>query len=187
MTKSMLIDASHPEETRVVVIQDHQLEDFDFAATASARTIQRALTTGPGNYFLYVAWADPTAAKPAESIRVVKKRLILPAATTTAMPPATTAVEAPPSGACGHERQELAGCRGAAAGSVRVVLLGSATARSAEQETQADRAHSPDSVDHEYHRRESDSLSRSSRSVSIRLTTGVSVKLAASQESGARR
>jgi hypothetical protein len=58
-------------------------EDFDFTATATSRTLQRALTTGPGNYFLYLAWADPSAAKPAESIRVVKKRLILPAATTT--------------------------------------------------------------------------------------------------------
>lgn len=58
-------------------------EDFDFAATASARTIQRALTTGPGSYFLYLAWADPAAAKPADSIHVVKKRLTLPAATTT--------------------------------------------------------------------------------------------------------
>lgn len=58
-------------------------EDFDFVATASGRTLQRALTTGPGNYFLYLAWADPSAAKPADSIRVVKKRLGLPAATTT--------------------------------------------------------------------------------------------------------
>ena len=30
MTKRMLIDASHPEETRVVVVNDHLLEDFDF-------------------------------------------------------------------------------------------------------------------------------------------------------------
>jgi len=58
-------------------------EDFDFAATASGGTLQRALTTGPGNYFLYLAWADPSAAKPAGSIRLIKKRLVLPAATTT--------------------------------------------------------------------------------------------------------
>lgn len=58
-------------------------EDFDFAATASARSLQRALTAGPGSYFLYIAWADPAAAKPAESVRVIKKRLILPAATTS--------------------------------------------------------------------------------------------------------
>jgi ribonuclease E len=30
MSKSMLIDASHPEETRVVVVNDRQLEEFDF-------------------------------------------------------------------------------------------------------------------------------------------------------------
>jgi ribonuclease E len=33
MSKRMLIDASHPEETRVVVIHDHQLEDFDFESS----------------------------------------------------------------------------------------------------------------------------------------------------------
>ena len=33
MTKRMLIDASHPEETRVVVIDDRQLEDFDFESS----------------------------------------------------------------------------------------------------------------------------------------------------------
>ncbi len=29
MTKKMLIDASHPEETRVVVLEGKKLEDFD--------------------------------------------------------------------------------------------------------------------------------------------------------------
>ncbi len=33
MTKRMLIDASHPEETRVVVVNDRQLEDFDFESS----------------------------------------------------------------------------------------------------------------------------------------------------------
>ncbi len=33
MTKRMLIDASHPEETRVVVVSDHQLQDFDFESS----------------------------------------------------------------------------------------------------------------------------------------------------------
>ncbi len=33
MTKRMLIDANHPEETRVVVLQDHQLVDFDFESS----------------------------------------------------------------------------------------------------------------------------------------------------------
>jgi ribonuclease E len=33
MSKSMLIDASHPEETRVVVVNDRQLEEFDFESS----------------------------------------------------------------------------------------------------------------------------------------------------------
>jgi ribonuclease E len=33
MTKRMLIDANHPEETRVVVLQDRQLVDFDFESS----------------------------------------------------------------------------------------------------------------------------------------------------------
>lgn len=57
-------------------------EDFDFV-TVPVRTdrIQRALTSGPGEFDLYVAWLDP-AAKPATPI-VVKKRLSLPPASTT--------------------------------------------------------------------------------------------------------
>lgn len=71
-------------EGRAAAINDAlPFEDFDFAATATARTLQRALTTGPGSYFLYLAWADPAAAKPADSIHVVKKRLILSPANTT--------------------------------------------------------------------------------------------------------
>ena len=33
MTGRMLIDATHAEETRVVVLDDHQLEDFDFESS----------------------------------------------------------------------------------------------------------------------------------------------------------
>ena len=33
MTKRMLIDAAHPEETRVVVINDGQLEEFEFESS----------------------------------------------------------------------------------------------------------------------------------------------------------
>lgn len=53
-------------------------EDFDLHAS-SARLVQRALTAGPGDYFLYLALADSSAA----TVHVVKKRLTLPAATTT--------------------------------------------------------------------------------------------------------
>ena len=62
--------------------QDSEFEDFDFAG-ASSTVIQRALTAGPGDYFLYVAWSDPAPAKPGASVQVIKKRLSFPAATTT--------------------------------------------------------------------------------------------------------
>ncbi|MDX1540543.1 MAG: ribonuclease E/G, partial [Geminicoccaceae bacterium] len=39
MTKRMLIDASHPEETRVVVVNENVLEDFDFE-TADKRQLK---------------------------------------------------------------------------------------------------------------------------------------------------
>jgi hypothetical protein len=55
-------------------------EDFDLNAARSP-VIQRALTAGPGDYFLYTAWADPSSPQPA--VHVIKKRLVLPAATTT--------------------------------------------------------------------------------------------------------
>jgi hypothetical protein len=57
-------------------------EDFDLNVNP-ATVIQRALTAGPGDYFLYVATADPSAGNPASTIRIVKKRITLPPATTT--------------------------------------------------------------------------------------------------------
>src|SRR5580692_10584674 len=39
MPKRMLIDASHPEETRVVVLDGHKVEEFDFEA-ASKRPLK---------------------------------------------------------------------------------------------------------------------------------------------------
>src|SRR4051794_41702456 len=39
MSKRMLIDASHPEETRVVVIDAHRVDEFDFEA-ASKRPLK---------------------------------------------------------------------------------------------------------------------------------------------------
>ncbi len=60
-------------------------EDFDLASASTAgngdRIISRAFTAGPGDYHLFVAWADP-AAKPAR-IQVFRRSLNLPAATTT--------------------------------------------------------------------------------------------------------
>ena len=61
-------------------------EDFDLAATATAadgtRQISRAFTAGPGSYDLFVGWADPAAATPAGTIRVLRRSLRLPPATT---------------------------------------------------------------------------------------------------------
>ena len=34
MAKRMLIDATHPEETRVAVVDGHRLEEFDFEIAA---------------------------------------------------------------------------------------------------------------------------------------------------------
>ena len=58
-------------------------EDFDLASRAQGGVIQRSLTAGPGDYFIYVAWADPASPRPADTVRVLKKRLSLPAAATT--------------------------------------------------------------------------------------------------------
>lgn len=64
-------------------------EDFDLAARATIIDgqpgIARALTTGPGDYDLFVAWADPAASKPATTVRVVRRPLHLPAARTAGL------------------------------------------------------------------------------------------------------
>ncbi|MEO8680616.1 MAG: hypothetical protein ABI665_16310 [Vicinamibacterales bacterium] len=59
-------------------------EDFDLsvAVPADVRAIQRALTAGPGDYELYVGWADAST-KPPAVVRVVKRQLHLPPASTT--------------------------------------------------------------------------------------------------------
>ena len=36
MTKRMLIDAVHPEETRVVVLNNNQIDEFDFESSSKA-------------------------------------------------------------------------------------------------------------------------------------------------------
>ena len=75
-------------EGKTTVLRDLlPFEDFDVASAAVAsdgtRQITRAFTAGPGDYHLFVAWADPSAAKPATTIHVVKRALTLPVATTT--------------------------------------------------------------------------------------------------------
>ncbi len=62
-------------------------EDFDLAASATTGdgtpVISRALTAGPGAYDLFVAWADVSAAAPASTIRVLRRSLVLPPATSS--------------------------------------------------------------------------------------------------------
>jgi hypothetical protein len=64
-------------------------EDFDLHAALAADKggvpmLRRSLTAGPGDYDLYVGWADPAAKDPAVTARVFKRRLELPVASTTA-------------------------------------------------------------------------------------------------------
>ena len=64
-------------------------EDFDASAMLRAGDIgpavSRALTAGPGNYSLFVAWADPSLADPASKITVVRTSLRLPPASADAL------------------------------------------------------------------------------------------------------
>jgi hypothetical protein len=64
-------------------------EDFDLASKSvnrdGARIITRALTAGPGNYDLFLAWADPSSPKPGETIRVVRKAIALEPARTSGL------------------------------------------------------------------------------------------------------
>lgn len=64
-------------------------EDFDLASQSTLpdgrRMVSRALTAGPGDYDLFLAWGDPAASKPATTIRVVHKPLHLPPARTAGL------------------------------------------------------------------------------------------------------
>ena len=59
-------------------------EDFDLASQSvqddGTRVIARAFTAGPGDYDVFVGWADPSHPKPASTVRVVRRILHLPAA-----------------------------------------------------------------------------------------------------------
>ncbi len=48
MPNKMLIDASHPEETRVVVVRGNRIEEFDFEIPGQ-ETAQRKYLSGPGH------------------------------------------------------------------------------------------------------------------------------------------
>ena len=57
-------------------------EDFDIRSQSTSadghRIISRALTAGPGDYDLFVAWTDPAARRPSEAIHVSRTRVTLP-------------------------------------------------------------------------------------------------------------
>ena len=63
-------------------------EDFDLNAVAVAdgtggAVIRRSLTAGPGHYVLTIAWSEPTAKDPASTVKVFKRALSLPIASTS--------------------------------------------------------------------------------------------------------
>lgn len=76
-------------EGKSAVAEVVPFEDFDFSSRSigagGARVISRALTIGPGDYMLYLGWADPSAAAPASTIRVMKKSINLPPAFSDAL------------------------------------------------------------------------------------------------------
>lgn len=61
-------------------------EDFDLSSQSAradgTRIVSRAFTAGPGDYDLFVAWADPSAAKPNATVQVVRRAVHLPPART---------------------------------------------------------------------------------------------------------
>ncbi|MCC6990428.1 MAG: tetratricopeptide repeat protein [Acidobacteria bacterium] len=64
----------------------HAFEDFDvksaLASTARGLLIDRGVTAGPGDYDVFIGWAEPSNAK-APAVRVISHHLSLPAANRT--------------------------------------------------------------------------------------------------------
>lgn len=65
----------------------HPFEDFDLEARLASAdagvTIERGFTAGPGDYDVYVAWAEAAVGSRPPSVRVITRRLELPGATAT--------------------------------------------------------------------------------------------------------
>ncbi len=65
----------------------HPFEDFDlqarFATAGAGIIIERGFTAGPGDYDVYVAWAEPAPANRPPLVRVITHRLVLPGANVT--------------------------------------------------------------------------------------------------------
>ena len=72
-------------------------EDFDARATADADgsgavVIRRSLTAGPGDYELTVGWVNPTASNITSAVRIARRPLTLPPASTSAFALSTVIV-----------------------------------------------------------------------------------------------
>jgi tetratricopeptide (TPR) repeat protein len=69
-------------EGKLAVTRDSlPFEDFDLASHSvredGARIITRAFTAGPGDYDVFIGWADLANPKPASTVRVIRKSLSL--------------------------------------------------------------------------------------------------------------
>ena len=67
-----------------VPFEDFDVRSHSFAADGR-RIVSRALTAGPGDYDLFVAWADPAARRPGDTIHVSQMAVTLPIVTTDAL------------------------------------------------------------------------------------------------------
>ncbi|MEP7118706.1 MAG: tetratricopeptide repeat protein, partial [Acidobacteriota bacterium] len=65
----------------------HPFEDFDVQARLAPAgpgvVVERGLTAGPGDYDIYLAWAEPSSGNQPPVVRVVTERLSLPGASAT--------------------------------------------------------------------------------------------------------
>ena len=75
------------ESTRRLPSAMHPFEDFDAQARlrpgVGGAIIERGITAGPGEYDLFVAWAEPAPGTRAPAVRVLAHRLSLPGASAT--------------------------------------------------------------------------------------------------------
>ena len=73
------------EGTEVAASNVLPFEDFEFGAasalTAASGSIQRAITAGPGQYDLFVAWSSATRSAPTAPVHVAKRTIMLGPAT----------------------------------------------------------------------------------------------------------
>jgi hypothetical protein len=63
--------------------EDFDVRTLDSPAPGALPVLRRSVTAGPGEYELAVGWADPSARDIASSARVVRRRIVLPRASTT--------------------------------------------------------------------------------------------------------